>query len=72
MLTEAAAKTQGSTSVFVNILKEQKPSESGKGSCQQFSVNDRAGWSLNDKRWALNFRHRNLCLMFKGMPLHTW
>ena len=72
MCTGAAAKTEGSTSVFVNILKEQKPGKSGKRSCQQSSVNDRAGWSLNDKRRALNFRHRNLCLMFKGIWLHAW
>jgi len=44
MRTGAAAKTEGSTSVLVNILKEQKPGESGKRSCQQSSVNDRAGW----------------------------
>jgi len=71
MRTGAAAKTEGSTSVFVNILKEQKPGESGKRSCQQSSVNYRAGRSLNDKRWASNFRHRNLCLMFKGVSLHA-
>jgi len=48
MRTGAAAKTEGSTSVLVNILKEQKPGESGKRSCQQSSVNDRAGW----QRWS--------------------
>jgi len=57
---------------FVNILKEQKPGKSGKRSYQQSIVNDRAGWSLNDKKWALNFRHRNLFLMFKGISLHAW
>ena len=72
MRTGAGAKTDWSTSVFVIILKEQKPGESGKRSCLQSSVNDRAVWSLNDKRWALNFRHRNLCLMFKGISLHAW
>ena len=40
--------------------------ESRKRSCQQSSVNGIAGWSLNYKRcWALNFKHRNLCLMFR-------
>ena len=50
-------------SVFVNTLKEQKSDVSGNRSCQQSSINDTQGWSLNVKRWALYFRHGNLCLM---------
>ena len=68
----AAVKTEWSSSIFVNILKEQKFGESEKRACQQSSINDRVGWWMSDKRRALNLRDRNLCLMFKGISPQAW
>jgi len=61
-----AAKREWSTAIVVNIFSEKKPGESGKRSCQQSTINDPAGWSLNDKWWTLNFKQKNLCLMSKA------
>jgi len=43
-----------------------------KRACQQSSINDRVGRWMSDKRRALNLRHRNLCLMFKGISPQAW